>query len=238
MMVLRSFIFNTLFYTWTGFCTLLTLLTLPFPMKYGYYPQDWWSIGAQKLLWIAGIKLEIRGFENIPEKPALIASKHQSAWETTIFFQTVPRVAVVLKKELLKIPVFGWYLRKMKEIPIDRSAGAGAMKKMVRLGREAIKDGRSLLIFPEGTRIAVSKTGSYQPGVYALYSMLDLPAVPVALNSGLCWPRRKFMKWPGKIIIEFLPPIPKGLAKEPFMTRLEAEIETATRRLIKEGKIK
>lgn len=231
----RSIFFNIAFYVWTGFWTLITLFTLPFPLRYGHYPQNIWSKGAQKLLWIVGIKVEIRGMKNIPEKPALIASKHQSAWETTIFFKTVPEVAVVLKKELLSIPIFGWYLKKMEQIPIDRSAGAGAMKKMIRFGRKAVAGNRSVLIFPEGTRSSVGNAGKYNPGVYALYSMLGLPAVPVALNSGLFWPRRKFTKTPGTIIIEFLPPIPTGLGKEAFLKRLEKEIETASEKLVQEA---
>ena len=236
MNVIRSIFFNIAFYGWTAFWTLTTLLTLPLPLRYGYFPQNVWSKGIQKFLWIAGLRVEIRGLENIPETPALIAGKHQSAWDTTIFFKTVPRVAIVLKKELLNIPVFGWYLKKMEQIPIDRSGGAGALKKMIRFGKKAVSRNRSVLIFPEGTRIPVDKTGTYHPGVYALYSMLDLPAVPVALNSGLFWPRRKFSKNPGKIIIEFLPLIPTGLGKEAFLKRLEHDIETATKRLVKEGR--
>lgn len=238
MTVIRSIFFNITFYVWTGFWTLITLFTLPFPFRYGYYPQDIWSKGIQKFLWMAGLKVEIRGRENIPETPALFASKHQSAWDTTIFFKTVPKVAVVLKKELLGIPVFGWYLRKMEQIPIDRSAGAGALKKMIRFAKKAVGGNRSVLIFPEGTRIPVDKTGTYHPGVYALYSMLDLPAVPVALNSGLFWPRRKFTKNPGTIIIEFLPQIPTGLGKEAFLKRLENDIETATKKLVVEARKK
>lgn len=236
MNIIRSIIFNIAFNVWTAFWTLITLLTLPLPLRYGYYPQNIWSRGIQKFIWMAGLKIEIRGLENIPETPVLIASKHQSAWDTTIFFKTVPKVAVVLKKELLGIPVFGWYLRKMEQIPIDRSAGAGALKKMIRFGKKAVSKNRSILIFPEGTRIPVDKTGTYHPGVYALYSMLDLPAVPVALNSGLFWPRRKFTKIPGTIIIEFLPQIPTGLGKKAFLKRLEHDIETATRKLVREAR--
>jgi len=235
MNIIRSIFFNLAFYVWTAFWTLTTLLTLPLPLRYGYYPQNIWSKGIQKFLWIAGVQVEIRGLENIPVTPALIASKHQSAWDTTIFFKTVPRVACVLKKELMGIPVFGWYLKKMEQIPIDRSGGAGALKKMVRLGRKAVGRNRSVLIFPEGTRSPVDTAGTYHPGVYALYTMLDLPAVPVALNSGLFWPRRKFTKNPGTIVIEFLPQIPTGLGKEAFLERLEHDIETATKNLVLEG---
>lgn len=153
-----------------------------------------------------------------------------------MFFKTIPKTAVVLKKELLGIPVFGWYLKKMEQIPIDRSAGAGALKKMIRFGKKAVGRNRSVLIFPEGTRIPVDKTGTYYPGVYALYTMLGLPAVPVALNSGLFWPRRKFTKNPGTIIIEFLPQIPTGLGKEAFLKRLEHDIETTTKKLVQEGR--
>ena len=235
MNVIRSILFNAAFYLWTGFCTLTTLLTLPLPLKWAYFPQELWAWGTQKLLPLAGIRVEIRGAENIPKEPCLIASKHQSAWDTTIFFAITKKAAIIVKKELLWLPIFGWYLTKLQEIPIDRSAGGAALKIMVRAAKQALSNGRSLIIFPEGTRVAVSQKKTYQPGVYALYSMLKVKAVPTALNSGVFWPRRKFMKTPGTIVIEFLPPIEKGLSKEAFMTRLENDIETTTDKLIAAG---
>jgi len=235
MAFIRSIFFNLAFYSWTVFCTILTLFTLPLPFEYGFGLQTIWSKVCQKLLWIVGITVEVRGLENLPKTPALIACQHQSAWETTIFFKVIPRIAVVFKKELLLFPIFGWHLRKMQEIPIDRSSGATAIKKMVRVGKKAIGRGRSVLIFPEGTRTAVGKAGKYHPGVFALYSMLEIPTVPVALNSGLYWPRRKFSKTPGTIIIEFLPPIQTGKGRKEFMALLEKTIENGAEKLIRES---
>ena len=235
MLLIRSILFNVAFYLWTAFCTLTTIFTLPVPLKWAYFPQELWAWGTQQLLPIAGIGVEIRGREHIPNEPCLIASKHQSAWDTMIFFSITKKAAIIVKKELLWVPIFGWYLTKLQEITIDRSAGGSALKKMVRAGKQALLKGRSIIIFPEGTRVAVSQKKKYQPGVYALYSMLDVEALPVALNSGVFWPRRKFMRNPGTIVLQFLPPIKKGLSKEEFMTRLENDIETATDKLIADG---
>lgn len=236
MIYIRSLLFNAVFYLWTGFWTILTLFALPLPLRYAYYPHDVWSRGLQRLVAIAGISVEFRGLENLPKEPALFACKHQSTWETTAFFSILPNAAIVVKKELGYIPVFGWYLLKMRELLVDRSAGASAIKKLVKSGRRAITDGRPIVIFPEGTRTAVGGKGQYQPGAYALYSMLGVQAVPVALNSGLFWPRRKFLKYPGKIVLEVLPPIPTGLDKKAFLRRLEKDIETASARLVREGR--
>ena len=232
MILIRSILFNLVFYVWTAFWTLMTLLTFPLPFKYSFFPQDIWSNGVQPLLAIAGIKVEYRGLENLPKEPCLIACKHQSAWDTTVFFSLRKKAAIVVKKELLKVPVFGWYLKKIREIPIDRSAGGSALKEMVRASREALSQGRSIIIFPEGTRVGITETRKYQPGVYALYSMLKAPIVPVALNSGVFWPRRKFLRKPGTIVLEFLPVIKGGLSKEVFMKRLEDDIEGTTKKLV------
>jgi 1-acyl-sn-glycerol-3-phosphate acyltransferase len=139
--------------------------------------------------------------------------------------------AVVLKKELLNIPVYGWYTRKTQMIAVDRTGGAKALKDMVAAAQRAAGQGRPIFIFPEGTRTAPGTEADYQPGVAALYKRLDLPVVPVALNSGLFWPRRSFLRKPGTIVVEFLPPIAAGMDRKAFMNVLRERIETATRRL-------
>jgi len=172
---------------------------------------------------------------NIPATPCLIASKHQSVWDTTVFFSIIPRAAIVAKKELLKLPVFGWYMKKLEEIPIDRSAGGAALREMVRASRKALAKGRYIIIFPEGTRVNINEKKKFQPGVYALYSMLNIPVVPVALNSGYFWPRHSKIRKSGTLVLEFLPPISGKMNKEEFMNKLEGEMNKATKKLLSEA---
>lgn len=139
-----------------------------------------------------------------------------------------------MKRELLNIPVYGWYCRHTRQIPIDRGAGASALKNMLYSAAAARDLNRHIIIFPEGTRVAPGQTGSYLPGAAALYRHLDIPVVPVAVNSGLFWGRNAFRKRPGTIVLEYLEPIPPGLDRKAFHARLQAEIETATRRLEQE----
>ena len=166
--------------------------------------------------------------------PAIIASKHQSAWETLTFHALIPDVAVGLKEELTRIPVFGWYLLRAGNIKIDRGAGSRAIRSLIEGAKRAAADGLCVLIFPEGTRRAPGDPPDYKPGVAALYGALRLPVVPVALNSGMFWRRREFTKHPGRIVVEFLEPIPAGLDRKHFMARLERAIEDATARLVAE----
>lgn len=198
-----------------------------------------WARGT--LAWLrltTGISYEVRGVRNLPAGPAIVALKHQAAFETFLLNQILDDPAVVLKRELLKVPVFGWYLDAVGMIAIERSAGAGAMKSMVAQAREAIAAARPIAIFPEGTRGDVGAKLPYHPGVAALYGQLAIPLVPVALNSGLYWRRGFFDKYPGRVIIEILPAIAPGLDRRSAMRQLEESIETATARLVAEGEIK
>jgi 1-acyl-sn-glycerol-3-phosphate acyltransferase len=191
------------------------------------------------MLWlaavIAGITWEVRGSHHIPAGPALFAFKHQSAWETLAVPVLLPAPAMVIKRELFWVPFYGWFAKRAGMIGIDRSAGSRALRRMLQAARRAKADGRPVVIFPQGTRTVPRIRGGaakpYQPGVAALYGELDLPAVPVALNSGLFWGRRAFRKEPGRIIVEYLPPIAPGLAKREFLRRLEGAIEQASARL-------
>ena len=164
--------------------------------------------------------------------PVIIASKHQSAWDTIVYFVLFDDPAYVLKRELLAIPIIGWYLRRTGMIAIDRKGGAGALRRMVAEARAAADAKRPIVIFPEGTRTAPGAKRAYHPGVAALYGKLGLPVVPVALNSGLFWPRRGFVKRPGRIVLEFLPPIAPGMELEVFATALNEAIETASTELL------
>ena len=184
---------------------------------------------------VVGIRVEIRGRENVPKGAVLMAAKHQSAWDTMIFHVITHHPAIVMKKELLAIPIYGWYCRKTKMIPVDRDQGMKSLRDLVAAAKGAAKDERPIIIFPQGTRIPPGKSAPYLPGVAALYGQLGLPCVPIALNSGMFWKHRSFLKPRGTIVLEFLPPIPPGLKRREFMAALEESIETASNRLIAEA---
>jgi len=159
-----------------------------------------------------------------------VASKHMSMWDTLALYLTLNQPAIVLKRELLRIPFYGWFLAKAAAVPIDRSAGASALRKMSEAARAVLAQGRPILIFPEGTRKKPGAAPDYKPGVAGLYSQLGVDCVPVTLNSGVYW--TGFLKRPGIIVLEFLEPIPPGMKRDAFMTLLESRIETATAALL------
>lgn len=196
-----------------------------------------WAHGISFLLRvIVGIRVEIRGLENIPDGPLLIGSKHQSAWETFALLPLFSDPAFILKRELMRIPLFGWYAAKARMIPIDRASGSSALKDMTRIAKSEIGQGRQILIFPEGTRRPAGAPPAYKFGVAHLYSSLRVPCLPIALNSGLYWPRRAmFGLRAGTIRVEILPALPAGLRHAEFMRRLQDDIETASDRLLLEG---
>ncbi len=232
MTALRSLLFNVFFYGWTALCVILGLPLLLGPRKGIYVLGRVWAhpiLAALRLL--CGLKHQVRGRENLPEGPVLIAAKHQSAWDTIIFSVLLWDHSFVLKQELMRIPLFGLYLWRAGLIPVDRSGGAKALRKMVAAARRVAAQGRPMVIFPEGTRVAPEQQRPYHPGVAALYSQLQVPVVPVALNSGLFWRRNSFWKLPGTITLEFLPPIPPGLQRKDFLARLEQAIEGRSRAL-------
>ena len=185
-----------------------------------------WSIRV-----LLGINYEIRGLEHLTGEPMIIASKHQSAWETLVFNTIILDCAYVVKRELLWVPFFGWFLSRLGMIGIDRNGGAFALKRLVADCKERLKSGRSIIIFPQGTRTPPGAEQPYLPGTAALYSQCNVPVVPTALNSGIFWPRRTLLKRPGTVIVEFLPPIIPGMDRREFSKHLEAEIETATMRI-------
>lgn len=233
MQALRSALFNTAFY----FNLVLFMLVFS-PLFFG--PRRWamWALKlwASTSIWllatIAGTRLEIRGRENIAQGSAIIAAKHQSLFETFAVLPFLPDPAMVMKRELMMIPLFGWFARKFQMIPVDRGARATALKTLVNRALAAVRQGRQVLIFPEGTRRPPGAPPAYRPGAAALYLKLGVPCVPLALNSGLYWPRRKFMRYPGVIVFQFLPSIPPGLSRPEFTKTLEAALETTTAELL------
>lgn len=237
MTVFRALLFNIWFFGWTTVALIAFLPALALPRQAVMFGQRLWARGINLgMRWLVGLRYEIRGKANLPPGPAIIAAKHQSAWDTIIWHLEVPDPAVVMKKELLSLPIYGWYCRHTRQIPIDRGAGAAALKEMLRAARAARDLGRHLIIFPEGTRVAPGTSTRYLPGVAALYRDLGLQVVPVAVNSGLYWGRNAFMKRPGTIVLEYLEPIPPGLERKAFMDELGRRIETASRHLFEEVK--
>ena len=230
---LRSALFNLAFWTWTVAITLAGLAVIWGPRRWTLRIGRAWGAGTMMLLKVlCDLRYEVRGVP--PRTPAIVASKHQSAWDTLIFPILLREPAYVLKRELLWIPLLGLCFRRAGHIPVDRAGGTVALRRMIRAAREAIAQGRPLVIYPEGTRTAPGERRPYAPGVAALYTQLGSPVVPVALNSGLFWGRRTFLKRPGRIVIEFLEPIPPGLSRRAFLAELEQRIESASDRLAAE----
>ena len=234
LLVLRSTAFNLFFYLWTVVYLLLTLPAFPFlsPAGVRAVARCWERVTLGGLRLLVGLDHEVRGREHLPSTPVIIAAKHQSAWETLAFHVLVPEIAVGLKEELTRVPVFGWYLMKAQNIRIDRGAAARALRSLVEGARRAMAAGLSVLIFPEGTRRAPGEPPDFKPGVAALYAALKVPVVPVALNSGLFWGRKAFVKKPGIILVQYLPPIDPGLNRKAFMAELEARLEPAAQALL------
>ncbi len=237
MIILRSLLFNVLFFGYTAM-TALWLTPRLLARDADIKPQvKRWAGGVLWLLdHVAGITYSLRGVEHIPEGGALIAAKHQSAWDTMMFHCFVSRPIYVTKQEVTRIPFYGAVARGIGSISIDRAGGAKALKGLIRDCRAALEDGHQVIIFPEGTRAAPGTSLPYQPGVAAIYKQTGFPVVPVALTSGLFWGRRDFFKRPGCIVVEFLPPIQPGLDRKDFLTELETRVENATAALIAEAK--
>ena len=233
MTFLRSLLFNLYFYLLTTVMALAGLPLLAMPWRWTMrYSRVWTQLVLLGLKLICRLDYRIVGRDRLPEGPCLIACKHQSAWETLVLPNIALRFAsCVMKRELLFLPVFGWYLKHSGQIPIDRRGGAKALKDMLAKAKATIEDDRPIVIFPEGTRTAPGRQRPYHVGVAALYKSLKVPVVPVALNSGLFWSRQAFHKRPGTITMEFLPAIQPGLPRDAFMAELRERIERASDRL-------
>ena len=232
----RALAFNIAFFAWTAICGTAGLPFLLTPrtvtMRFGRF---WAASVLAALKLIVGLGYEVRGLDRIPRDACIIAMKHQSAWDTLILPVVLVHPAFVLKRELLLLPFYGWFAARAGSIAIDRKAGAGALRRMLAKARPIAASGRPIVIFPEGTRVAPGERRHYQPGVAALYQALALPLVPAAVNSGLYWGRRSFIKRRGRILLEFLDPIPPGWPRAELMAELERRIETATAALLREG---
>jgi 1-acyl-sn-glycerol-3-phosphate acyltransferase len=200
--------------------------------------KSWGRVSLWLLRPVCAIGVEWRGLEKIPPGPLIIACKHQSAWETFVLLTLFDDPAFIVKRELIWIPLFGWAMWKGDMIPVDRGAGSQALAAMTARAHFELRRGRGrqIIIFPEGTRRAAGAEPKYKFGVAHLYDACGVPCVPIALNSGLFWPRRSFHRIPGTVVLEVLDPIPPGLDKNEFFARLRDALEAATARLIDEGK--
>jgi 1-acyl-sn-glycerol-3-phosphate acyltransferase len=233
---LRSLAFNVGWYLGTA---AIAIAGLPFLLAPRRWVVGWARLWIVFVLWwlrvTVGLTHRVVGRENLPAGPAILACKHQSSWETLSFTLLFDDIAIVLKRELLLIPVVGWAMARAGNIAVTRGDGASALRGLVKQAKAVVAEGRSIVIFPEGTRVAPGDRKPYQVGTAALYRQLGVPVVPIALNSGLFWGRRKWIKRPGVLTLEILPPIPPGLSREAFMQTLQEKIEGATARLIEKS---
>lgn len=237
MKLIRAVLFNALFYLNILVHIVLGLPLFFLPRRFIWLMVRSWTASSLWLLRvICGIRYELIGLENIPRGGLLVASKHQSVWETFVLPTLFSDPTFVLKRELLWLPFFGWFLSKAQMIPVDRGKRSAALVAMTEHAKQKIKEGRQIIIFPEGTRRAPGAEPNYKFGVAHLYRELGVPCLPVALNSGFHWPRRSLELHPGTIRVQFLPPIMPGMPAEDFLKHLEDRIEPASSRLLAESK--
>jgi 1-acyl-sn-glycerol-3-phosphate acyltransferase len=238
MLFIRSFIFQIVYVTnnalWFVLC--LPSLLLPFDVFRKQFNRRWGWCNIWLFETIIGARHEVRGLEHVPKGAALVACKHLSAWETVFLSAYLDQPSFILKRQLMKIPLLGLYLKKMRSIPIDRDAGVATLVAMGNATKEALALGQQVVIFPEGTRRPLDADPEYKTGVALLYSQAGVACSLIAHNSGLCWPRKGLLKYPGTIIIEFLPAIPASRPKKAFLAEMTERIEVATSRLVAEGR--
>ncbi len=235
----RSLTFNALFYFGLIVHTIVALPVLLLPHRVhlafirSYARTSLWLLRV-----VCGTTVEWRGLDKLPRGGFIVACKHQSAWETFALYALLDDPAYILKRELMWIPLFGWHMAKAGLIPIDRRAGMAALSRMTARARKELARGRQVVIFPEGTRRLPGAEPSYKPGVAHLYVRCGVACVPVALNSGVFWPRRSLKRYPGMVVVEVLNPIMPGLGSREFLARLQETLEPATAGLVREAEMK
>ena len=237
LVLVRSLLFNALFYTSLILHMVVALPVLALPHRaHLAFIRSYARTSLWLLRVVCGTKVQWRGLEKLPRGACIVACKHQSAWETFALYAVLDDPAYILKRELMWIPLFGWHMAKAGLIPIDRGAGLSALSRMTARTRAALDRGRQVVIFPEGTRRIPGAEPNYKSGVAHLYVRSAAVCVPVALNSGLFWPRRSLLRYPGTVIAEVLDPIAPGLNSREFLVRLQDTLELTTARLVKESK--
>jgi len=239
LILVRSIVFNVLFYLNTALWLIIALPTFFMPYRAILAVATAWGRANLVLLRVVvGIDYEIRGREKLPKGPIIVAPKHQSAWETFSLLQLFDNPVFIVKRELQWIPIFGWLMIKGRMVPVNRGARSQALAAMIERARIELARNRQLVIFPEGTRRPAGAEPRYKIGVAHLYAAIGVPCVPIALNSGLFWPRRSIRLRPGTVLVEILDPIQPGLDKDEFFERLQHDLETATARLLVESENK
>lgn len=237
MIYIKSFLFNIICYTNILLGSIASILLRPISQK--LVVRVWGNCFQKMTAWwlkiICGLKIEIRGAENLPESGAIFASKHQSAMETYFLVSHIKNSNYILKKELTRIPIFGWAIKAYGCVAIDRSKGTKSMKQMLAEAKKSLESGRNFVIFPEGTRTKPGQITEYKPGITFLYQNLNVPVIPVALNTGLFWAKNSFLRHKGKVIIEFLEPMEPNMDKKEFIKELQKRIEDKCEELNKEG---
>lgn len=233
MILLRSIVFVIWFYATMAFWGLayMPAVLMGDDKRIWHAMRGWGRTTVWGLRWICNVRIKFEGLEHAPKGAALIASKHQATLDTVLPVLIVSEPVFVVKKELIKMPVFGFYM-KHGMIPVDREAHAKALKDMLRAARAVIAKGRQIVIYPEGTRQELDAPPDYKPGIAAMYRDLNLPVTPIALNTGLVWKPNGVIRRPGTVTIKLLPPIPSGLPRDDFMAELERTIETESQALL------
>lgn len=234
MIILRSILFNTLFY---ASLILQMILLSPYyflaPRKKAFViPKNWARSNHWLMEKVVGTTFTVEGLENIPEGGYILAPKHQSLWDTYALLPWLDDPVYILKRELMWIPIFGWYVARQKMIPVDRGARGKVMVKVMERAKEEMAAGRQLIIYPEGTRRPAGAEPAYKYGIARIYRDLDVPVVPVAMHPGLFWPRRKFLRFPGHFKVRILPPIEPGLDPDVFYETLVEKLEKASDELL------
>ena len=236
MLALRSAVFNVLFYALLVVVMVLGLPSVLFGVRGVLRLANVWARASLGLLRaVCGTRVVFRGRGNIPAEPCILAAKHQSFLEIIALCALFPDFTFVLKRELTRIPVFGWYLARSGQIAVDRGQGRAALEQVSRGARAVLDAGRQVFIFPEGTRRAPGAPALYKAGLSFVYAETGAACLPVAVNSGLFWPRGSFLRRPGRAVVEFLPVIPPGLPRQDFQARMSESIEAASARLMAEA---
>lgn len=237
MVHLRSFVFNLVFYVNMIVWTIMLLPTLVMPrIVFCRAAVLWVRMSFWLLKVICGTRYELRGIEHLPSGGFLVGCKHQSMWETLALFLIFKDPAFILKSELRWIPLYGWYTWKQGSIAINRKGGASTLTQMNKLALVEVATGRQVVIFPEGTRTAPGAEPAYKFGIAHMYDQMQVTCVPVGLNSGVYWPRRRFLRYPGTILVEICQPIPPGLPRDEFLEVLKQRIETSSDQLLAEAR--
>jgi len=225
MVYLRSFLFNSLFYLMTTLIVVLLLPLLLLPRQVVWCVARLWGWSTSKLLYICGIDHEITGDMHADET-VIYASKHQSAWETIVLYAVLKAPITVMKRELLFLPLIGFFFLRAGCIAVNRSGGMKALRELRASALRIRENPRSILIFPQGTRVMPRTPHDYQIGVFTLYDTTGFTVIPIALDSGRVWPRNSWLKFPGRVRVRFLEPIKPGLTRKQFMSTLEHQIES------------